>query len=65
MPHMKTLVQAVIAAKLREQVKVMISGGPVTERYREVIGADLYAPDAVSAAEIAEAYCNTAVVSQG
>jgi methanogenic corrinoid protein MtbC1 len=63
MPHMKTLVQAVIAAKMREQVKIMISGAPVTERYREVIGADLYAPDAVSAAEMAEAYCNAKVDS--
>ncbi|MDR2536586.1 MAG: cobalamin-dependent protein [Treponema sp.] len=58
MPHMKTLVQAVITAKLREQVKIMVSGAPVTERYCEVIGADLYAPDAVSAAEMAQAYCN-------
>ncbi|MDR0563100.1 MAG: cobalamin-dependent protein [Spirochaetaceae bacterium] len=59
MPHMKALVQAVIAAKLRDQVKIMVSGAPVTERYCSVIGADLYAPDAVSAAEMAEAYCNS------
>ncbi|MDR2485292.1 MAG: cobalamin-dependent protein [Treponema sp.] len=60
MPHMKTLVQAVIAAKLRDQVKIMISGAPVTERYCEAIGADIYAPDAISAAEMAEAYCSSA-----
>lgn len=59
MPHMKSLVQAVAEAKLKPQVKVMISGAPVTERYCEVIGADLYAPDAVSAAELAEAYCSS------
>ncbi|MDR1302729.1 MAG: cobalamin-dependent protein [Treponema sp.] len=57
MPQMKTLVQAVNSAGLRNQVKIMVSGDPVTERYCEVIGADLYAPDVISAAEIAEAHC--------
>ncbi|MDR3114573.1 MAG: cobalamin-dependent protein [Treponema sp.] len=57
MPQMKTLVQAVNSAGIRDQVKIMVSGDPVTERYCEVIGADLYAPDVVSAAEIAEAHC--------
>jgi 5-methyltetrahydrofolate--homocysteine methyltransferase len=51
---MKLLVQAVAAAKLREKVKIMLSGPPVTEYYCQVIGADFYAPDAVRAAEIAE-----------
>ena len=55
MPQMKNLVQAVVAAKLREKVKIMLSGAPVTEHYCHVIGADFYAPNAVSAAEIAEA----------
>ncbi|MDR2632291.1 MAG: cobalamin-dependent protein [Treponema sp.] len=59
MPQMKTLVQAVNSAGIRNQVKIMVSGDPVTERYCEVIGADLYAPDAVRAAEIAEAHCTT------
>ena len=57
MHQMKTLVQAVNSAGIRNQVKIMVSGDPVTERYCEVIGADLYAPDVVSAAEIAEAHC--------
>jgi methanogenic corrinoid protein MtbC1 len=57
MPHLKILVQTVETSKIRKQVKIMISGAPVTERYREVIGADFYAPDAVNAAEIAETYC--------
>ncbi|MDR0569438.1 MAG: cobalamin-dependent protein [Spirochaetaceae bacterium] len=57
MPHLKGLVQAVIDAKMRDRVKIMVGGAPVTERYCEAIGADMYAPDAVTAAEIAEAYC--------
>ncbi|MDR1956251.1 MAG: cobalamin-dependent protein [Treponema sp.] len=57
MPQMKTLVQAINTAGIRDQVKIMVSGDPVTERYCEVIGADLYAPDAVRAAELAEAHC--------
>ncbi|MHB9293758.1 putative Methionine synthase [Hollandina sp. SP2] len=57
MPQMKTLVQAAHTAGIRNRVKIMVSGDPVTERYCEVIGADLYAPDVVSAAEIAEAHC--------
>ncbi|MDR2797378.1 MAG: cobalamin-dependent protein [Treponema sp.] len=57
MHQMKTLVQAVNTAGIRNHVKIMVSGDPVTERYCEVIGADLYAPDVVSAAEIAEAHC--------
>ncbi|MDR2393242.1 MAG: cobalamin-dependent protein [Treponema sp.] len=57
MPQMKTLVQAVNTAGIRNQVKIMVSGDPVTKRYCEVIGADLYAPDVVSAAEIAQAHC--------
>ncbi|MDR0525614.1 MAG: cobalamin-dependent protein [Spirochaetaceae bacterium] len=58
MPHLKALTQAVADAKLREKVKIMIGGAPVTKHYCEAIGADMYAQDAVSAAEIAEAYCN-------
>ena len=34
---------------LRDQVKVMVGGAPVTDSYAEKIGADGYAPDAISA----------------
>jgi methanogenic corrinoid protein MtbC1 len=57
MPHMKTLVQAVCAAGIRKQVKIMIGGAPVTERYCKIIGADMYASDAVSGAELASLCC--------
>ncbi len=50
MPKMKTTIEALKAAGLRDSVKVMIGGAPVTEKYAAEIGADLFAPDASSAA---------------
>jgi len=50
MPRMKDVVEALKGAGLRNQVKIMIGGAPVTEKYAREIGADLYAPDAPSAA---------------
>jgi 5-methyltetrahydrofolate--homocysteine methyltransferase len=41
-------------AGIREKVKVMIGGAPVTQRYADEIGADGYAPDAASAVEKAK-----------
>jgi 5-methyltetrahydrofolate--homocysteine methyltransferase len=50
MPHMEDVIQALMDAGLRDRVKVMIGGAPVTEKYAVDIGADGYAPDAASAA---------------
>jgi 5-methyltetrahydrofolate--homocysteine methyltransferase len=49
MPSMKTTIEALKAAGLRDKVKVVIGGAPVTQRYADEIGADGYAPDANSA----------------
>jgi len=49
MPSMKTTIEALKAAGLRDSVKVIIGGAPVTQRYADEIGADGYAPDANSA----------------
>jgi 5-methyltetrahydrofolate--homocysteine methyltransferase len=54
MPKMKTTIQALTEAGLRPSVKVMIGGAPVTEKYAAEVGADLYAPDASSAANRAK-----------
>jgi methanogenic corrinoid protein MtbC1 len=59
MQGMKTLIQALGSAGLREKVKVILTGRPVTERYCRLIGADHYAPDAPSAAEMAAFSCKT------
>jgi 5-methyltetrahydrofolate--homocysteine methyltransferase len=53
MPSMKTTLQALHDAGLRDQVKVMIGGAPVTEAYAQDIGADGYAADASKAATLA------------
>ena len=55
MPMMKQTSEALSAKGLREQVKVMVGGAPVTQIYADEIGADGYAPDAGSATKIAKA----------
>ena len=54
MPNMQQTVDALKAAGLREKVKVMIGGAPVTESYARQIGADGYAPDASRAVALAK-----------
>jgi 5-methyltetrahydrofolate--homocysteine methyltransferase len=51
---MKDTISALKEAGLREKVKVMIGGAPVTQRYADEIGADGYAPDAATAVEKAK-----------
>jgi 5-methyltetrahydrofolate--homocysteine methyltransferase len=51
MPRMKDIVLALKVAGLRDKVKVMIGGAPLTQQYALDIGADIYAPDASSAAQ--------------
>ena len=48
MPEMKKAVQALGEAKLREGVRVIVGGAPVTERFAREIGADGFAPDGTS-----------------
>jgi 5-methyltetrahydrofolate--homocysteine methyltransferase len=54
MPIMKTTIQALQESGLREQVKVIIGGAPVTQEYANQIGADGYAPDASRAVALAK-----------
>jgi 5-methyltetrahydrofolate--homocysteine methyltransferase len=49
MPNMKSIVEAIQQAGLREQVRIVIGGAPVNDVYAAQIGADGYAPDASSA----------------
>jgi 5-methyltetrahydrofolate--homocysteine methyltransferase len=51
-PEMKKVVQELITAGLRDQVKVMIGGSPCNEQVREYTGADYYAKDAAEGARI-------------
>jgi 5-methyltetrahydrofolate--homocysteine methyltransferase len=49
MPAMRKTIEALQDAGIREDVKVMIGGAPVTENFAREIKADSYAPDAGSA----------------
>ena len=49
MPSMTATVEALTEAGLRDEVKVMIGGAPVTQAFADEIGADGFAPDASSA----------------
>jgi len=54
MPMMKQTIDAIVEAGLRDQVKVMVGGAPVTQAFADEIGADGFAPDAGSAARFAK-----------
>ena len=53
MSNMEVIVQALKTAGLRDSVKVMIGGAPVTQEYATKIGADGFAADASSATRVA------------
>jgi len=54
MPMMKKTIDAVVESGLRDRVKIMVGGAPVTKNYANEIGADGYAPDAGSATKLAK-----------
>jgi 5-methyltetrahydrofolate--homocysteine methyltransferase len=49
MPAMRRTIEALGEAGLRDGVKILVGGAPVTQEYCDEIGADGYAPDASSA----------------
>ena len=53
MINMDVAVAALRVAGLRDRVNVIVGGAPVTRQFADQIGADLYAPDAASAARVA------------
>ena len=56
MTMQKEAIDALKASGLRDKVKVMVGGAPVTESFAKEIGADAYCPDAASAAEVCRAF---------
>ena len=56
MTNMKNVIQALKTAGIREKVKIMIGGAPVTEAFAKTIEADGYAADASQAAKLAQSY---------
>lgn len=54
---MKDVVEAVEKAGIRNKVKIMVGGAPITQAFCDQIGADCYSPDATSAAAEAVRLC--------
>jgi len=54
MPSMKTTIDALKQAGVRNKVKVLIGGAPITQKYAEEIGADGYSENAVGAVALAK-----------
>jgi 5-methyltetrahydrofolate--homocysteine methyltransferase len=53
MEYHKDVVDALTDAGIRDKVKVMVGGAPVSEEFAKQVGADGYSPDAATAADLA------------
>ena len=60
MTNMKVVIDALKAENVRDNVRVLIGGAPITQSYADEIGADGYAPDASSAVRVAQQLLNKA-----
>ncbi|MBO5299415.1 MAG: corrinoid protein [Clostridia bacterium] len=56
MSAMKEVVDVAIAEGIRDQVKIMVGGAPLTDAFCKQIGADAYTPDAATAADVAVSF---------
>ncbi len=56
MVNMVEVIKALDVAGLRDKVKIMIGGAPITQNYTDQIGADGYSPDAASAVDKAKTF---------
>lgn len=54
MPSMRTTLDALKQAGVRDQVKVLVGGAPITQRFADEIGADGYGESAASAVNLAK-----------
>ena len=57
MGEMKNVVEKACEAGIRDNVKIMIGGAPVTQNFCDSISADYYTPDAASASDVALQIC--------
>jgi 5-methyltetrahydrofolate--homocysteine methyltransferase len=53
MVQMRATIEALVEAGVRDSVKIMVGGAPVTEAFAQEVGADAYAPDAATAVDVA------------
>lgn len=54
MPQQEEIVKSFVSAGIRDKVKVMFGGAPVTEEGVKKIGGDAYAEDAIQAVKVAK-----------
>jgi 5-methyltetrahydrofolate--homocysteine methyltransferase len=54
MPAMRTTVEALKQAGVRDKVKILVGGAPISQRYADEIGADGYAESAAGAVNLAK-----------
>ena len=57
MPAMKTTIEALEQAGVRQQVKVLVGGAPISQKYAQEIGADGYSESAAGAVAAARKVC--------
>ena len=60
MASMRKTIEALTAAGVRDRVKVMVGGAPVTQQYADQIGADGYSENASAAVALARRLCGGA-----
>ena len=58
MPVMADVIKAAEEAGIRDKVKIMVGGAPITEEFANQIGADAYTSDAASCADLAVSFFN-------
>lgn len=56
MPKMEETIKAIAEAGLRDQVKIMVGGAPVTQDFADTIGGDAYGSNAAAAADKAKEF---------
>ncbi|ADL11901.1 corrinoid protein [Acetohalobium arabaticum] len=54
MPNMESTIEALEEAGIRDEVKIMVGGAPVSQEFADEIGADAYAPDGSTASDLAK-----------
>jgi 5-methyltetrahydrofolate--homocysteine methyltransferase len=59
MTEMRNIIHAIEWAGLKNQVKTIVGGAPLTEKFAKEIGADGYAPDAASAVDLVKSLMQT------
>ena len=63
MPAMKDTVKALLDSDIRDRIKVMVGGAPITQEFADEIGADAYTEDAASASQVAKSFASSNAVS--